>query len=63
MMKNCKLKREITLTVKNQKKTHFLHRMDKLKAILVKVSHDSPKKASYCLGNQQTENYNNKGVY
>lgn len=47
MMKNCKLKREITLTVKkNKKKTHFLHRMDKLKAILVKVSHDSPKKES-----------------
>lgn len=37
--------------------------MDKLKAILVKVLHDSPKKAFYCLGNQQTENYNNKGVY
>lgn len=28
------------------KKPHFLHRMDKLKAILVKVSHDSPKKES-----------------
>lgn len=41
-MKNCKLKREITLTVKNQKNLIFFIEW----AILVKFSHDSPKKES-----------------